>query len=594
MLNKIKTNKKTEDTILDVKISNNTSKNIDKVKISNIENIKKQIKSNQDNKQESKKDIKIKDKTIIENKMQQKDNVEVLSKQNNKQEVTHTNTNISQVIKEDNLESAILSNQDNKQEINIQTKQESKKDIKIKDKTIIENKMQQKDNVEVLSKQNNKQEVTHTNTNISQVIKEDNLESAILSNQDNKQEINIQTKQESKKDNLIQQNHENISKKHLSQTQKDFTKTTIKDLKKEQIDISTNKEATKENLKQDIDNNTKKDITQKYTDTEKHIKTEIGNSDILLQESIVMPSEDIKKSNTNKLKQTKTKTLLSNKSTKSKNDTKANIKNIKDETTSINIQANIFLGTQKNSKKIDKIIKTAKSEKTLIKLKNIDGIKKSSKILDLNVTDIKLETKNIQNNQQAKQIQNNNTTNILDKIILIKNNNLLQTNIKLQEHKINNSDIQKNQNNTTKDEDVKLNTTTNISTEQLNQTLQTKIIASRQQLGKMMSKVAQEMYQNYKPPITAFRMRLNPSYLGNIAIVMRQNKAEKSMNISMNMSSTNTLEIFLDNKNILQNALQKNFNDTASDVSLNFGMQDETSNQSFEHFRQEQKKQYKK
>jgi len=72
-------------------------------------------------------------------------------------------------------------------------------------------------------------------------------------------------------------------------------------------------------------------------------------------------------------------------------------------------------------------------------------------------------------------------------------------------------------------------------------------------------------------------MNLNPANLGNISVVIRANKSDKSLSINMNMSSSTTLDSFMDNKALLQNTLQKQFGDN---VSLNFGMQGGDSSQS--------------
>ena len=45
-----------------------------------------------------------------------------------------------------------------------------------------------------------------------------------------------------------------------------------------------------------------------------------------------------------------------------------------------------------------------------------------------------------------------------------------------------------------------------------------KIIGAKQQMVTVMSDIARQMYENYKPPVTAFRINLNPTELGSIAI----------------------------------------------------------------------------
>lgn len=100
------------------------------------------------------------------------------------------------------------------------------------------------------------------------------------------------------------------------------------------------------------------------------------------------------------------------------------------------------------------------------------------------------------------------------------------------------------------------------------QSLQTKIVGARQQMGQMMSDVARQMYENYKPPVTAFRINLNPATLGAIAIVMR-NDRDNGLTISMSVSSGTTLDAMIENQNSLRNSLNKLFDENTK-FNLNF------------------------
>jgi len=112
------------------------------------------------------------------------------------------------------------------------------------------------------------------------------------------------------------------------------------------------------------------------------------------------------------------------------------------------------------------------------------------------------------------------------------------------------------------------------------QVIQAKIIGAHQKMGSFMSEVARNMYLNYKPPVTAFRVNLNPANLGSISIIMKANKVDNSLSVSMNLSNSNTMEAFTENKVALQNAIQRQFSET-SNVSVNFNMQDQSSQDSF-------------
>ena len=118
--------------------------------------------------------------------------------------------------------------------------------------------------------------------------------------------------------------------------------------------------------------------------------------------------------------------------------------------------------------------------------------------------------------------------------------------------------------------------TLNVSGLNLN-SLETKIISARQNVSSLMSDIAKKMYENYKPPVTAFRMLLNPSTLGSISVIMKHDK-ENGLSISLNMSSQNTLETMNENESTLRSALSKTFLDD-SEFSLDFNMQGDARNQ---------------
>jgi len=102
--------------------------------------------------------------------------------------------------------------------------------------------------------------------------------------------------------------------------------------------------------------------------------------------------------------------------------------------------------------------------------------------------------------------------------------------------------------------------------------IENRIIGARQHMNSMMSDMARNMYLNYKPPVTAFRMNLNPGNLGSIAVLIKNDK-ESGLSISLNMSSVATLDSFVDNQAALRAALAKNFN-TNTNINLEFNMQD--------------------
>ncbi len=125
-------------------------------------------------------------------------------------------------------------------------------------------------------------------------------------------------------------------------------------------------------------------------------------------------------------------------------------------------------------------------------------------------------------------------------------------------------------------------------------TIQNRIIGARQQLGSMMSSVAKAMYENYKPPHTAFKIFLNPANLGQIAIMIRSQRSDNSLSISMNMSNSATLESVVANQNELRNALSRTFDDKHTfelDFKLDSDSSNNGNNSGFENAQQEQQSQ---
>ena len=95
------------------------------------------------------------------------------------------------------------------------------------------------------------------------------------------------------------------------------------------------------------------------------------------------------------------------------------------------------------------------------------------------------------------------------------------------------------------------------------QTIQNKIIGAKQQMASMMSDLARTKYENYKPPVTAFRINLNPASLGSIAIVLR-NEQRNSISINMSVSNSSTKEALIENQSSLRSSLIKTFEGNTS------------------------------
>ena len=81
--------------------------------------------------------------------------------------------------------------------------------------------------------------------------------------------------------------------------------------------------------------------------------------------------------------------------------------------------------------------------------------------------------------------------------------------------------------------------------------IQSKIIGCKTANGNYDVDIARQMYENYKPPVTVFKINLNPLELGSIAILMKNDK-NNSLSISMNVSNNSTLDALIDNQNVLK------------------------------------------
>jgi hypothetical protein len=260
------------------------------------------------------------------------------------------------------------------------------------------------------------------------------------------------------------------------------------------------------------------------------------------------------------------------------------------------ISAKIFLSNQEQQKDIISKQKIKEAKDTVKKEPNTTTtLKKTTEILELNASDIKIETKEVETKKDGKvdlkeQLKQQNT--MLNKLFLnnTQDSKLATLNKELEVSGIKTATQTKEAQDATKktNDDIKITVEQSVA-----QTFNTKIVESKQKMNSFMSDVAKQMSLNYKPPVTSFTIKLDPVNLGNIAITMKSTKADNKVSVSLNMSQTNTLDTFVDNKSMLQNALNKVFNEDKS-FSLDFGMQqdnNQSSNQSHEQERDNQKSQ---
>ena len=446
----------------------------------------------------------------------------------------------------------------------------------------------------------------------------------------NKNEVQSVIPKESnidKKDSFKDQSNINV-KIEKKDTKEMGTSEPIKDVKEEKVEISITQKSknlensTKNNESKIVENKQNDNLTNIKTTEDKALKSEGDNKDLKNikapvsadnKETIIRQDEPTKnkklaselaqlktqpgETNINVSKQSlvedepesKTKESLLDKLI---NETKKTIPTDKVQNTSVNnptaqlnkepnndILANIYL-SQRNKKVEEKSLEVHnKGKEQALKAKSVEDVKSSAKTLELGLKNANVEVK-----QNSEIPLSNEST--LEKLSSVKNN----ISEDIQETDLKSKTVSKEASKAVLGETV---VNLNVNAQNTNIITQ-KIIGARQQMSSMMSDIAREMYTNYKPPVTAFRLNLQPAHLGNIAIMIKSDK-ENSISISMNMSSSATLDAVNENQSSLRSALSKTFGDENS-FNLDFGMQDENKNNQEQHGSnsQEQNNQRKK
>lgn len=233
--------------------------------------------------------------------------------------------------------------------------------------------------------------------------------------------------------------------------------------------------------------------------------------------------------------------------------------------------SSIYLGAQKN--KINSQLLFNKNEAVnLLKDGNsIQAVKTSAEILELGLENIDIDQNIDIDKIEVKKtdIQAVTRKNLIDNLFLDKNvkseevKNLITQSIEASSALLDNSL------NLADDAIVNVNSPLSFN-------IQSKIIGAKQQMSAMMSDIAKQMYENYKPPVTAFRINLNPLELGSIAVLMK-NDRNSGLTISMNVTNNVTLDTLMENQNMLRNSLNKTF-DEGTKFNLDFSSSNQNSN----------------
>ena len=231
--------------------------------------------------------------------------------------------------------------------------------------------------------------------------------------------------------------------------------------------------------------------------------------------------------------------------------------------------SNIYLGSQKNKINNQTLFNKNEAMSILKDGNSIQSVKTSAEILDLGLEDISIDESIAVDKLDLKEL---NKKGILENLLLRKNvkseeiKNLITKSVEASKALIEDT--------ITLESDVVVNVNSPIS-----YNIQSKIIGAKQQMATMMSDVARQMYENYKPPVTAFKINLNPTELGSIAILMKSDK-NSGLSITMNVSNNVTLDTLIENQNILKNSLNKTFEENTK-FNLDFSSSNQNnSNQS--------------
>ena len=317
-------------------------------------------------------------------------------------------------------------------------------------------------------------------------------------------------------------------------------------------------------------------------------ENKVISENVLIIQDEAIKSEDVKINNNTKVEQ-KLSLMDQLIQTNSKKDITTKI----EEAVSLNPQSieqtnknskelasNIFLADQKNSLNNQLLFNKNEAINILKNASGIEDIEKSANILDLNANNLEVE----------QNISSENLTDLsVDEKEILDRKNIL--NSILNEKDVRSVDVRNLITNSIEASKALLEDTINIVDDKvldiqpnLVNSIQSRIVGAKQQMASMMSDVARQMYENYKPPVTVFRMNLNPGDLGTISVLMKQDKSS-GLTINMSVSNIATLELLMENQNMLRNSLAKTFNDNANfnlDFSKGEGGQsqgDSSSNQ---------------
>ncbi|MDN5107669.1 flagellar hook-length control protein FliK [Aliarcobacter butzleri] len=479
-------------------------------------------------------------------------------------------------------------NENLKNELNLDNKSSKESDIEVVDEKIVdisteenakedtslEENSEKTENTKNPILPNDTQIKEETNNNLSDIKKDNKIQNEVVNNEIIKTEISKEEnkKNTTKKDNIL--NIENNQQKNEK----------IKADNELKIDNKASLDSSFKELQETVTSEgnavIKSDNTQTSNDANKTIDnlliptTEDGKP--ILENNQVEEKVEPKKSLMDYLiEKNSQKNILEVQDTKVTNLSKD------ENVVSKDFVSNIYLGEQKNSM-VNQFLFNKNEALKLLQNGSIslEDIEKSADILNLELDDVSVE-------QDTTMQTLKNVKQDLD--LSSEKKNILDT--MLSEKNIRSADIKNLITQSVEASSALLDNTLNVSndvTVDINPTLlnniQSRIIGAKQQMSQMMSDVARQMYENYKPPVTVFKINLNPVELGSISILMKNDK-NNGLNISMSVSNMTTLDTLLGNQDLLRNSLAKTFNentqfnlDFSSSNQNNRGNEQQSSN----------------
>ena len=322
-------------------------------------------------------------------------------------------------------------------------------------------------------------------------------------------------------------------------------------------------------------------VKETVTDSNVQISEESKNINLNINNEVILPSEVIEKSNIEVSEETDVKKdvkislmdqLIQKNSEKLVTD---NVNSISEDlnmplkdVVSKDLISNIYLGSQKNKINNQTLFNKNEAISLLKDGNSIQAVKTSAEILDLGLQSVNVEQDIELGNIDLKKsnVDLLNRKNLIDNLLLkndirgVEVKDLITKSVEASNALIDNT--------LTVADDAVVNVNSPLS-----YNIQSRIIGAKQQMSAMMSDIAKQMYENYKPPVTAFKINLNPLDLGSIAILMKNDK-NNGLTITMNVSNNVTLETLIENQNVLKNSLNKTF-----DENTKFNLDFSSSNQ---------------